>query len=91
MSPPVAPARPQAPEDPPGQLQPGVLQHRLRPPRDEHPRTGQAGAARGVAGAAELEAPPPLTHPQLWPRRPGSQHPPSLSATASVQGQTARL
>lgn len=46
----VAPTRPQAPEDPPGQFQPKAPHHRLQPPRGEHPRTGSAGAARGGAG-----------------------------------------
>lgn len=42
-------------------------------------------------GPARLGTQPPLTHPQPRPRRPGSQHPPSLSSTARLQGQTARL
>lgn len=70
MSPPqVAPARPQAPGDPPGQLQPGVSHHRLQPLSGEHPHAGPAAAARGAAG----------TRPA---RSPAAPHSPPASAAA---------
>ena len=96
MFPPVASARPQAPEDPPGQFRPGVWHHRLcDPSRGERPHTRRAGAARGTAGTRPSRSPAaPHTHPQPRPPRPGSQHPPSSQlrrlSRAKPRGRRAR-
>lgn len=87
----VVSARPQAPEALPGQLHLESCTTGCNPLHGKHPHARRAGPQRKLRGPAPLGPPSPLTHPQPRPWRPGSQHPPSLSPTAPVQGQTAIL